>query len=154
MARLWHWRWPVLLVPAVPAALVVFAGATHPAAALVLVLSAVAGFVGWPMVRRWAMRRFWAIVMPIRLRIAFAEVMLCDRAGRTPRIFWSSATGDVVRIRLWCPLDLGLDRFRDARDTITTICWASGFHVEQGDQCRQHVVLVLARTRSDSWWDR
>lgn len=154
VVRLWHWRWPVLLGSGLPAALVVFAGATHPAAALVLALSAVAGFVGWPAARRWVMRRFWAVVMPIRLRIAFTEAMLCDRAGRTPRILWSSASADVVRMWLWSPIGLGLDRIRGAHDSITTICWASGFHAEHGDRCRQLVVLVVARTRSDSWWDR
>ncbi len=154
VVRLWHWRWPVVVGAGVPAALVLFGGATHPAAALALVLAAVVGFVGWPRARRWAMRRFWAVVMPIRLRVAFAEAMLCGRAGRAPMILMSSATGDVVRMWLWCPIDVGLDRIRGEQDMITRICWASGLHVEQGDQCRQLVVLVLARTRSDSWWDR
>lgn len=154
LARLWHWRSVLLLGAGTPAGLLALAESTHPAASVSLVLTAAVGLVGWPAARRWAMRRFWGVLIPHRLRTAFAEAWICNRRGRPPRILWTSSGEGCVMVWLWCPPGLGIDQLLTAHEILTTTCWASDVHVERHELCGQLVVLGVSRVRTDHWWDR
>lgn len=142
---LYRWRYE-LAVAGLAVSLVQFGAATHPAAAMAIVLVAAVAVVWWPALRTWLHGRMWAVAVQHRLRSAFRGAALSTWAGRMPAIVWTSPRPAGVRVLVSLPAGLEAGDVRALRDVLAAACFASDVLVERHPRYA-NIVAVYVVTR-------
>jgi hypothetical protein len=77
-----------------------------------------------PPTRRWILRRGWHVFIRHQLYGVFRETRTTTRTGRLPHIIWISPTNQGVRVVVWCPTGISIERIQKIESEIRDACWA------------------------------
>lgn len=141
----WYWRYEGLLVivlAAVGSWLIDLIGAWPTLSVLVVTASAI-GMV--PLTRNVAVRAFWHVVTPHRVRRGLVEAGIYSRKGRVPEILRvrSVPSGEVVS--LWCFAGTSFAEISRGLGVIGTACYAQEMQALADPQYLHLVSLLVVR---------
>ena len=141
---LWHWRYELTLVTAVPLAAIVVGYTLGLAWLIGLAATALALLIAalcWPAARRRLIARVWCVVTPHRVRTGCAHAWVQTRDGRLPVVLYTAPAEFGERVMLWCRAGITAGDLEGARDILRAACWASDVRVVVNDR-RSHIVVL------------
>lgn len=121
----YRWRYELAAAVAIPVTLVALDQAIGPGWLGVLVVGLASMTWHWPAARRFVLARIRAVIVQHRLRTAFASARICTLNGRLPAILWTSPGSAEIRVWLFCPAGVDVDRIHAARGVLAAACFAA-----------------------------
>jgi hypothetical protein len=148
---LYHWRYEIAALAAIPYALYQLFDAAGVFWSLIILAGLTNMVFYWRAARRFVRGRLRTIVVQHRLRTAFARARVCTLDGRRPAILWTKPRGDDVSVLLFCPAGIGFERIHASRDLLASACFAAEVFVERHPRFAHLITLDVctARLRRD-----
>lgn len=142
---LWRWRWELTAGVGVPAA--VLAGGFELSWAWPLAALGMVGgvFTAVPAARRWLIAHVRCVITEHRIRTGCAQAWIQTRYGRLPIILLTCPQPYGERAYIWCPAGITAEYFEEARDILSSACWASDVRVTSSIRHSHIVVLDVIR---------
>jgi len=144
---LWRWRWELGFGIGTLLGLETLVDATHPAASLYLLATALATWVSSPDARRFLTARAQAVLVQHRLRVGMVESGVLSWSGWLPALIWTRVVDRGVHVLIWCPGGVDVTAFHATRSLLAAACWASDVEVARHPRYA-HLVVLLVITRS------
>jgi hypothetical protein len=145
---LWRWRYELVLIATISAAVAVLAWALGAEWSLIGA-SALVGVCSPPWPRPVA-ARLWCVVTAHRLRCGFVQARLQTRRGRLPVILSTAPTPFGERVRVWCPAGITAEALNSARSTLRAACWAADVRVTRDNERSQRVTVDVIRRQLEA----
>jgi hypothetical protein len=142
----WRWRWEGAAFLGVPYGLDTLAGATHPAVAAAVGVSAAATAIAWRPARLHLTEHARCVVAQHRLRVGMVQAGIWSWSGWLPAILWTAPVDRGIRVVLWCPAGVDVVAFQANREQLAAACWAADVEVARHPR-RANLVVLLVVTR-------
>ena len=143
LLRLYHWRYELLAVTALPYGLVRLYLWLGTLGTLVAFVAAFNWVFYWAAARRYLRGRLRTIVVQHRLRSAFAHARVCTTGGRRPAILWTRPRGCDVVVSLFCPAGLGFDLIHQRRALLAAACFSTDVYVDRHPRYAHLITLTV-----------
>jgi hypothetical protein len=142
---LWRWRYELILLTGLPAAIVMLAiWLSYPwAVAEIAAIAAILTVL--PQARYWLLAHARCVITAHRVRTGCAQAWIHNRAGRLPIILLTSPTPCGERVHIWCRAGTSVEDFQSARDILRSACWARELRITASQRHSHIVVLDVIR---------
>jgi hypothetical protein len=144
----WYWRYEVIFAVVLGSVLWWLVGLVGALLAGALLLAVLALIGGVPRARAVAIRAWWHVVTPHRIRRGLVEAGVYSRKGRIPEVLRvrSVSAGEVVT--LWCFAGTSFEDIVARLSVIGTACYAREMQAVK-NQRRPHLVQLLVVRHPD-----
>jgi hypothetical protein len=145
---LWRWRYEaVTLAATLLGAFVTVSKGIVGQVVPIVILTLSAGF-SWSTTRQLAIRAFWHVVTPHRLRKAFKEGGVYSRNGTLPSVILTHSTWmNGERVWIWCVAGTSPEELAIIRPILRATAWAEDVHVTRHAHFSHIAILDVVRER-------